>query len=994
MTRSTTLPRRRSAATTFFATVKLARWQIRQTWRLLTVTGLGILAAVVLVCVVPLYSQIAVSAGIRDALRTSPYGRYVTVHSISQQVGSRQIQNVQSQLDQEFHDKLGPYLYSTAQFSIQAQGLYIYPPAQNGVVPLEPTRDTVNLIGAAMPQVSPHIKMLQGRLPQINSPDIEIAILSQTAAALQLKLDSTLLVQAFAGNLSPAKGTLRNVMLHVVGIFQLASDNDAYWHYEDFQIDAPPDGPSIYKALVSNDTLLSVLSQVNTNPTTGDGRIFLNPPDLFWYYQLDLQRIDVNKLDELVGGLSTVLTDISNNPSNGVYVTGTQSYGSLDALVAYRNYISVIRIPATSVLLLLMGLVLYFVSVMTDMLVERKSDAIAVLRSRGASRRQIFATFVAQSVGLGLVALLIGPILAYVVVRIFAQNTLPAADQDALNILTLDPAQVASGLLTYALIAVGVSIIAMMMSIYRVTRSDVLAMRRESARATRRSLWQRMGLDLIAAIIALTGYGLSIYVTNPGVLSTRIRVLVLSPMTLVGSFFLLLGATLLFLRLFPLLLQSGLWVATRGKSAAPLLALAQMSRAPRQSVRTTLLLALATAFAIFALVFSASQARRINDVAAYQVGADFSGKIFGSAIIAKSSTYSSLPGVTSASVGYVSSERAAENGINVSVEVRAMDANTYAQTAAWNEQDSSQPLSSLMSQLIAQRSSVTQTQTIAAIVDTSAWNALHLSSNAHFSISDLNGSVNCLAIAEVQHLPTVVDSTEANDTGDYIPSGGVLVDYASYATIATKFNNTFIPTTNVWLKTRSDSTSLDKARNALVNGPYHLDNLSDRRAIIASLNKDPLYIALLGMLTIGAVTALLLALVGNLIASWQSARSRLTNFAVLRALGSDQRQIASVLLWEQAIVYTTSIVLGMIFGVFLSALALPTLVFTGAGNGSQISNGQFYVIQSVPPIQVVVPLSLWLALGILIIVCMVALGMMVRIVSRPSIGQTLRLNED
>ena len=136
---------------------------------------------------------------------------------------------------------------------------------------------------------------------------------------------------------------------------------------------------------------------------------------------------------------------------------------------------------------------------------------------------------------------------------------------------------------------------------------------------------------------------------------------------------------------------------------------------------------------------------------------------------------------------------------------------------------------------------------------------------------------------------------------------------------------------------------------------------------------------------------------GNLIASWLSAHNRLTGFAVLRALGTPPRQIASVLTWEQGIIYTTAIALGVIFGFLLSALAVPVLVFTSVGsNGanSDISSGAFYIAQSVPPIQVIVPLSVGIALVALIVICVIALGMMIRVVARPSIGQTLRLNED
>lgn len=992
MARSEKKGPRRGGTTSFRSTVKLARWQIRKTWRLLLVTGMGILIAVIFVCAVPLYSQIALSAGIRDALSGDSQGSSVTIHALSQQVSATPIQNVGQQIQQEMNSQLGPFIGKKAQFSLQDQGLNIL---SHDATP-QVDRVQLTLIGAELNEATPHLKLLSGRFPQDTSQDLDIAVTQATATSLNLVAGSSITAQAFAGNIPQAQAALRNVTFHVVGIFSLVSSNDVYWHSEDFAPEQPDNGPTIYKALIPNDILLNALSQVHANPTFGSALIYLNAPDLFWYYGLDTTRIDVNNLDSLVNGLNRVLTTISNNPVAAPYVVETQAYGPINTLSAYRNYISVVRIPATSLWLLLIGMVLYFVSVMTDILIDRKSEAIAILRSRGANRSQIFSTFVAQSLWLGLVALIIGPILAVLLVGVFAHQTLAASDQGALNLLTLEPVQVATGLLETALIAVVVAIVAMIFSIYRATRLDILSLRRETARATRRPFWQRIGLDVIAAIIALVGYGFSVYVTNPGVLSTRIRVLILAPITIVGAVFFILGATLLFLRIFPLLLRLLAWLATRSRNAAPLLALAQMARAPRQAVRTTLLLALATAFTIFALVFNASQAQRIQDVAGYSVGADFSGKISGSAATAKSSSYAHLPGILAASVGYDSSERAAQNGSDISVELRAVDANTYAQTAAWTAQDSSQSLAGLMGQLVAQRVSASHDGVVPAIVDSAAWNILNLSVGSHFTINDLNGPVTCVAIAEVQYIPTINDTTESNDTGDYIPSGGVLVDYASYSSTVLKANNIFIPTTDVWLHSANDPAALAKARNVLLNGPLPLNNLSDRQSIIAGLQNDPLYIALLGLLIMGAVTALLLALIGNLISSWQNAQARLSSFAVLRALGSTQQQIASVLLWEQSIVYTTSIVLGMLFGVFLSLLALPTLVFTsvgGAGSG-QITNGEFYVSQSVPPIQVVIPLSLWLTLAVLVVICVVAIGMMVRIVSRPSISQTLRLNED
>lgn len=222
----------------------------------------------------------------------------------------------------------------------------------------------------------------------------------------------------------------------------------------------------------------------------------------------------------------------------------------------------------------------------------------------------------------------------------------------------------------------------------------------------------------------------------------------------------------------------------------------------------------------------------------------------------------------------------------------------------------------------------------------------------------------------------------------------MLVDFQSYRTV--NLNNYYIdiPLNYAWLRTRNDPRSLASVRKDLTTGDLRLNPLFDRRANIAALYTEPLYLTLVGLLAFGATTALLLALMGNLIASWLSARSRLTSFAVLRALGTAPPQIASVLTWEQSIIYSTAMVLGIVFGLVLSLLVVPVLVFTSVAPTSNVSSGQFLVMQSIPPVQIVIPPSVGIALGVLIVICIIALGMMVRIVSRPSISQTIRLNED
>ena len=120
-----------------------------------------------------------------------------------------------------------------------------------------------------------------------------------------------------------------------------------------------------------------------------------------------------------------------------------------------------------------------------------------------------------------------------------------------------------------------------------------------------------------------------------------------------------------------------------------MLAMMQMLRVPQQAVRLTLLLMLATIFTIFSTTFIATQSQRIADVAAYQVGADFSGTPTETSndpndLPALTNAYKRIPGVISATLGY---KTTFSDDVGNTMNVLAVDANTFAHTVIWNEED-------------------------------------------------------------------------------------------------------------------------------------------------------------------------------------------------------------------------------------------------------------------------------------------------------------------
>jgi hypothetical protein len=333
--------------------------------------------------------------------------------------------------------------------------------------------------------------------------------------------------------------------------------------------------------------------------------------------------------------------------------------------------------------------------------------------------------------------------------------------------------------------------------------------------------------------------------------------------------------------------------------------------------------------------------------------------------------------VQSATIGYYNSIEVNDQPIHT----MAVDADTYAHTALWSTQNSSQPLSNLTAQLVAHRSDASSHDVVYAFADAALWHALNLSPGAHFTLA-VNDSgtlqMRFIALGELNYIPGMYDTPDSPDSGI-----GLLVDYQSYATVYTKDSGTSLSPNSVWLRTRDDAASLSHIRNTL-------PGLDDRRMLTSSNQQDTTHLDILGVLGIGIGAALLLALVGTLLSSWLNASNRLTNFAVVRALGMAPRQVAAVLLWEQGFVYILAFLLGIGLGALLIIFVAPVVSLLDLTAASAGSNPY-----DVPPVQAAIPyLQLSLLLGGLVVVCLVALLLMARIVSRPSISQTLRLSED
>jgi ABC-type lipoprotein release transport system permease subunit len=765
---------------------------------------------------------------------------------------------------------------------------------------------------------------------------------------------------------------------------------------------------------MSNSTFLQwtdALAQANN--TRGVG--FTGTLTCFLTYTLDAEHITSSQLDELINSLQHLQADVSHmqgqssvynvTESTFPYLVGMSISGATlhdpsgpELLETFQNEILLGRITTLILTILIASLMLLFIGVLAQTQVERQMPALALLRSRGASSLQVLGTFFLQSALLCLVTVCIAPLLALLLVRLVTPQILPPAALDALTVLpgSFTALLATVGLYTLAalLIVLGAQTLAFVVAL----RGNMLTLRREASRSAHRPLWLRWRLDLLLAVIALAAYGFSFYTQNiQQLLDAQSQLLFLTPLNLIAPLLLLLACLLFFLRFFPLFTRVLLRLAVNKRDASSLLAVVQIARTPRQPLRLILLLGLALAFTMFTLIFAASQNQRSLDVAAYQAGADFSGYLPANLqtatqaqIIAR---YQAISGVTSASPGYTGTANIQVNAGSPNeffrpLQVRAVDAQTFAQTAIWTNQDSTQALTNLTAQLLTRRSQALQQHVVPAILSASAWHILNVQPGTIFHIFTAEGvrdPINYLAVATVARIPPANESIES----------GMLVDFQTLQAAYQK-QKEVLPANYIWLQTDSDTQTLALTRHALSTAPLALSKLADRRTMAQVNATDPLILNVLTILSVGVCTSLLLALLANVLLPALHMQTRLTSFAFLRALGAAPSQILRLLVWEQGVVLVTALLLGLLAGFSLALMTVPALIVNGvsASGTSAVGANAIYLVQAIIPAQIVIPPTLLLALALLLLLCVLALFLLSRMALRLTLSQQIRLNED
>src|SRR5207302_1681654 len=166
------------------AVLRLAFWQLRRTWFLLLFISLGMIAAVVIACAIPLLSDVMLTAGMRGTLQVTPDSADIELNTETQGLSTPIVQNVHDQFAALFHRYTGNMI-QPEQFAITSADFSLSPPQKSAAL---------TVYGTSMQQAAAHINLIQGRLARVTgdpTKELEVMLTSDTARGLKVHAGST-----------------------------------------------------------------------------------------------------------------------------------------------------------------------------------------------------------------------------------------------------------------------------------------------------------------------------------------------------------------------------------------------------------------------------------------------------------------------------------------------------------------------------------------------------------------------------------------------------------------------------------------------------------------------------------------------------------------------------------------------------------------------------------------------------------------------------------
>jgi putative ABC transport system permease protein len=459
---------------------------------------------------------------------------------------------------------------------------------------------------------------------------------------------------------------------------------------------------------------------------------------------------------------------------------------------------------------------------------------------------------------------------------------------------------------------------------WRTTRQNINSFRQQSVRGGK-AWWQRAYLDMLILIPA----GYVLYTLNQqGGLTTGADTPFADPLTFIGPTLFALGATLLFLRLLPMLLGFLAKILAVTRNMTLLMALRELTRSEGRYRGALLMMAFTLSLTGFTASMASTIDRSLVDSINYAIGADL---VVVAVADAQTDTGSDDSGEATLTVtGYnappVQDLRALDDlfavsrfgsytarlvvrSTRVDGKVVGIDRGDIAAVTRWREDYASQDVGTLFNQLAGNRTGV--------LLDSNTANELAI-------------AIGQEATLQVQALGEWYETTvPIIGVFDYFPTTDPRDGFVMITNIDPLFEvvGTELPQ-NVWIAL-NNGVSVDDIKQQILDINFPVLRWQDPESTLAQAQAEPGRRGVLGFLSVGFIASIVLTLIGTIIQSTASFRAQSAQLGTLRAMGMSGFAVGIYMILLQSLMATSGILSGTSIGVMTTLLYLPLLDFSG-----------------------------------------------------------------
>ncbi len=824
------------------------------------------------------------------------------------------------------------------------------------------TSDLMPVQLGTLSELDDHIKITNGRMYSKEKVDgvIEVIASHQAMKMTGLLLDKEYIL------LDPFQKYTEACRVRVVGVYTSKEANDVYWNHglDKHNMELMMDFDLFGKEFLSGTNGMLTEAQWNC---------------AYDYHKISLGNISkiariYSEQDKWYSKYKSCID--FEMPMGQILKQYSEKAGQL------QNLLWILTIP---VLIMLM----FYIFMVSQLIVSHDENSIAVFKSRGASKGQIFFSYLIESALIGGVALILGPFLGISICSILGSSNgfMEFVQRTAL------PVALNLKVYIYSLGAVLVMMTTMLAPVIAASRKSIVKHKQEKSRLKNAPIWKKFFLDVI--LLAIAGYGIYRYQQQQKVLEvTGISAdkLQIDPLLFLTSTIFVLGAGLLFIRLYPYMIRFIYWLGRKFWTPVPYISLVQVgrSRGQEQFLMLFIILAISTG------LFNANSARTVNknieDKISYSIGADVRLKAVWrdnqvpvnpdaspaeKALVKQPPlryfepnffNYADLPGVESTTKVEYEEKGVMQTTTDFceNVSIMGIIPDEFARVA-WFRND-------LLPHHINEYLNLMVDAPKSFLVSTSLKERYNLREGDTINISWANQSyLEGVIYAFVDYWPTY----NPNPVKSGVEAPGFIVANLNYIQ-----NKMALQPYEVWIK-KSDGATDKNINDKIIEKDLDLVKLEYTDQELVKMKNDSMLQGMNGMLTLGFIASMLISLLGFLIYWIISIQGRVLQFGILRAMGMSLSKVIGMLACEQLLVSGAAIMIGIVIGGITGDLFIPLLqiIYSSANQ--------------VPPFKIMANradyIKIYAVIGI-----MISTGFLIlwRIISRIKINQAVKLGED